>query len=138
MAKLKQTSAARLVAAVKKRGGEPRDPRDAAHEACHALDAKLTAKWTRDNIHEALEEYCEGDRGAMVYREIRARAVEMLVCQQLGIEYDLESWAHTCFMESMQVGHILLPSFEWLVARIKAASGMVTTRMMVKRIMALR
>lgn len=137
MAKAKKDPRVRIVEAVTKRGCSPRDVRDAAHEACHALDAKLEDKWTRDNVHEALKEFCNHDRGTMLYHEIRARAVEMLVCQQLGVEYDLQSWANTCFMESMKNG-ILPPSYEWLVDHIERQAKMMKTRLMVKRIMELR
>lgn len=74
----------------------------------------------------------------MLYYEIRARAVEMLVCQDLDIEYDLEEWTHTCFMEQVTVARIVPPSYEWLLERIKAAAGMLKTRLQVKRLLALR
>lgn len=130
-------AADRLLAAVRKRGGEPRDPRDAAHEACHALDAKLKGPWTRDNIHEALTKFC-GDRGVMLYHEIRARAVEMVVCQQLDIPYDVEQWASTCYLEQVSVARIAPPSFEWLLEQIKRQSTMAKTTLMAKRILGLR
>jgi len=40
-----------LIAIVVEKGGDARDVRDAAHEACHALMWGVKKKWTRENIH---------------------------------------------------------------------------------------
>jgi len=115
------TRAEQLVAGVRAKGSDARDPRDAAHEACHAIEWKVKRKWTRDNIHAGRPKL--RNRAFGVRDEITARAVEALVCAELGIEYDLEKWAMTCWMEMLKNEQISLPAGDFLPNAIKARMG---------------
>lgn len=90
---------ANVIAAVRRRGSTAADLRDAAHEACHALESDLRGKWTRERIHAKLT------RGAfsgmfLVESEIKARAVEQIVCKRLGVEIEApEEWARVALLE---------------------------------------
>ena len=75
------------------------DLRDAAHEACHALESDLRGKWTRDRIHTKLTRGVFS-RMFLVESEIKARAVEQIVCKRLGVETDpVDSWAAVALLE---------------------------------------
>jgi len=93
---------ARLIAAVRARGATPRDLRDAAHEAAHALRTGLDVPWTRDRIHDAVL-VAASEPSELLAAELEARAVELLVCRQLGEPYQLEHWAAVCLRESERV-----------------------------------
>lgn len=131
------TPAENLLATIRQRGTDARDLRDAAHEACHALDANVRGPWERERIHAKLEKIC-GDRGTMIYYELRARTVEQLVCEDFGLAYDAEKWAGVCYMETLKTMHVALPSVEWILGQIKAHHGRLATRRMVDRIKGLR
>lgn len=87
-----------IIAAIRKRGSDAIELRDAVHEAHHALFAGAR-KWDRDSIHRALRKF---PRWMQAADELMARAVEQLVCKQLGVEIDgIEKWAHVSVMEAM-------------------------------------
>jgi hypothetical protein len=109
-----------LLAAIVKRGVVSTSLRDAAHEACHALQWGVKRKWTRDNIHakKPKRHRLFGDIG--VRDEIVARAVEQIVCHQLGVDCgSVEHWAQVCWMETMKNERISLPSPMWLADQIR-------------------
>lgn len=106
-----------LVAAVRAKGSDARDVRDAAHEATHALRWKVRAPWTRDRIHDKAP--APRDASRKIREEIIARAVEALICAELGVEYDLPTWAMTCAMEQVKMEGIAVPSLDWLIDAIK-------------------
>lgn len=100
----KVTPAERVVMWARRYGVESTDLRFCAHEAYHALDVglPLTANgWDTDAIH-----YEIGERGPseVVTAEVEARAAEWLVCEALGVAYDVEHWAFVSFMESYKNG----------------------------------
>ncbi|HEY5553047.1 MAG TPA: hypothetical protein VIK52_14235 [Opitutaceae bacterium] len=94
---------ARLIALCERRGnGKPRDLRDAAHEAFHALTVNAR-NWDREKIHRALVR--KFDRAHLWIHEMHARAVEQLVCRHFGVECGtLESWVHVSVMEAIKTG----------------------------------
>lgn len=106
------TTTEAFVAAVRARGSDARDVRDAAHEAFHALHAGVPAgQLDRESIHSALMAMRRGDAAAS---EVHARAVERLVCEQLGAPYgDPETWVSLALMEAVKSG-VAYPSFQWL------------------------
>lgn len=107
-----------LVAIVRARGSDAEDPRDAAHEACHALEWGVTKKWTRNNIHAKKPRA----RAFGVSSEILARAVEQLVCRDLGVDCgSIEKWAAVCWMEMLKNEGIVLPTGDWLPDAVKQA-----------------
>lgn len=127
---------ARIVAAVRSRGSNASNLRDAAHEACHALDAKLRGRWERERLHSALERHC-GDHGTMIYYEMRARAVEALCCEQIEGNHDVQHWALICWMETIKTMRIELPSVQWIVEQITQHKKRSATICMAERIKAL-
>ena len=124
-----------VITAIHRRGSDASDIRDAAHEACHALDAKLHGKWERERIHRALTKHC-GDVGSMVYYEVRARAVERLVTEHFGVPYDRDHWLNVCYLETAKFG-VALPSFGWLVEQVDKHRERAVTLRMVENILAL-
>lgn len=127
------TPAEKLVAAVQARGSDADDPRDAAHEACHAIAWRVKKAWTRDNIHAKKPR----DRGFGVADEITARAVEQLVCADLKIDYDPQKWAMVCYMEMLKNEGIALPSGDWLPNAIQARAKTPMARRMADQVLAL-
>lgn len=112
-------TAEQLIAAVRSNGNDPRDLRDAAHEAHHALEAKVKrGKWDRETIHRAVMKM---GLGRAVQSEIMARAVEQIVCADLGVDCGtVEKWAMIACMEALK-SRVQVPGLDWMVARIKAA-----------------
>lgn len=105
---MNQTRADRLVTAIRARGSDAEDVRDAAHEACHALDVGLADGWDRESIHAALMRRSIPSK-ALVY-EVHARAVEQQVCRALRVPYDAKAWAHIAWMETLKNGGMLVPA----------------------------
>lgn len=132
---------ARLLNAIKARGYTPHeaaitlnDVRDAAHEACHALKWDVTKPWTRANIHAKSPERT----GVRIVHEVTARAVEQLVCADLGAPCDsIAKCAHNCFMELLFNERIRLPSGTWLEDRIREYMERAETLEMAARVLAL-
>ena len=96
-------TAAAVIAAARARGSNAADLRDAAHEACHALDAGLETGWDREAIHEALRR-----RHSVVVEffqaEVLARAVEQVVCADLGVDpgMSVEAAAMLAMLEAIK------------------------------------
>ena len=98
--------AAAFLEVVRARGNDARDVRDAAHEACHALQAGLEHEpsWDREVVHRALVR-ATGGRSLLVRAEILARAVEQLACRELGVDAgDVKHWAFLSGMEAIKFG----------------------------------
>lgn len=84
-----------LVNVVRSRGCyDASDPRDAAHEAFHALTVQLRGRWHRRAINEALKRHYLGNRGGIWVHELEARIVEREVSKRLGFKsgYSFEAW----------------------------------------------
>lgn len=98
-----------LIATVCAYGGKTDDLRDAAHEACHALELNVPAgQWDRDSIHEVVRRL---PKQRLAATEVRARAVEQLVCTMFGVDAgDIEFWACITVMEGVRGGLIMFPA----------------------------
>ena len=127
-------TAEQLVAVARSHGSDAADARDAAHEACHVVQWGVRGKWTRENIHRRAPRV----RGYGVADEIAARAVEALICQRLGIEYDLKKWTMVCWMEQLKNERISLPTGSWLEDRIREQMGKPATARLVEKVLALQ
>lgn len=130
------TDAERIVFAIRSRGSNAQDLRDAAHEACHALDVKLRGSWERERLHRALARHC-GDPGTMIYFEMRARAVEAVICEQIEGAHDLQKWVNVCLLETATTLGIALPSFDWAVDQVTKHKTRPATLRLVEQIKAL-
>lgn len=109
-----------LIDAINARGLTPpaKSLRDAAHEAHHALSVKLRGKWDRERTNRALE---RRGRGRMVADEIMARAVEQIVCTDLGVECGpVEKWAGVSCMEAIKNSRLSLP-YDMVLAGVQRA-----------------
>jgi hypothetical protein len=109
-----------LLNAIRRRGVVTSTLRDAAHEACHALQWDVKRKWTRDNIHAKKPKPHRIFGHTGVHDEIDARAVEQVVCQRLGVDCGpVEKWADICWMEMLKNERISLPMGDWLANQIR-------------------
>lgn len=113
-----------IIAAVQSRGSDAADLRDAAHEACHALETGIQISWDRDSVHAGI--WSAFERPADRFRsEVLARAVERIICGRFDVEYDPDKWLGLALMESVKNG-ISVPFETWktvvdLVAGSRAA-----------------
>jgi hypothetical protein len=100
--------AARVLAAVRARGSDATTLRDAAHEASHALEFNIR-KWDRTSIDRVVQR--RKVSRADISSEVLARAVEQLVCKELGVDPDgdVMRWALVTSMEALKFDRI---SFE--------------------------
>lgn len=114
------------MANVQARGSDATTVRDAAHEACHALDARAK-KWDRDSIHRALARRYRRPVDQVI-AEVRARAVERLVCERLGLAYDAAHWLHIAWLETFK-GGIQTPIDFWQGAVARALTAPATMDM---------
>jgi len=132
-------TAASIIEAVRDRGNDPRDFRDAVHEAAHALEARVPPPWDRERIHTYLVRSC-GTRdpvAALVDSEIRARSAEMHACRRYGIEYAVGHWALAACLETLTTMQACVP-LEIMVRRIQSGARRAETRRLVDRIEGLR
>lgn len=96
-------SAEAVIAAVRARGSDATDLRDAAHEAAHAFDGGAK-RWDRDSIHAALLRLPH-PRADMFRSEVLARTVEQIVCADLGVDCGtVEKWAGVAVREAAHYG----------------------------------
>lgn len=128
-------TAEQVIEAVRACGSDPRDLRDAAHEASHALDVGLEhGQWDRESIHSAV---MQRGRAFAVLSEIKARAVEQMVCADLGIDPgDVKRWALIACMEAVKNG-IALPGLDWFVERVTNTMQTPPARKMADRVLRL-
>lgn len=126
-----------FVEAIRRRGSDAGDVRDAAHEACHAVDLKIIeGTWDRVTIHEALElRYRE--TVDQVICEAQARAVEMLICDHFEEPYDLHNWAFISFMETSQRQNTQVP-VGFYESSIRLHAKLPKTLKLVEAVLALR
>ena len=106
----------KLITIVQQFGSDAQDVRDAAHEACHAIDCYVPeGDWDRETIHQhVLDKYLSA--GEWVAAEVFARAVEWRVCEKLSIPYDLDNWAMISFMETFKNMNLMTPADFWAPA----------------------
>ncbi len=100
----KERRAAAIIAAVVARGNrahETGDLRDAAHEAHHALSVGLSGSWDRERLNRAME---RKGPSYLLRSEVEARAVEQLVCADLGVDPggSVDRWALVSCMEAIK------------------------------------
>lgn len=138
---MKSTSAAKqndLLTIVRDRGSDARDLRDAAHEACHALDVRLAPPWTRNRIHDAITDVCDNEPETaseqLIGFELKARAVEHVICVRQGVEHSLTAWSNTMWMETASSLGIFIPRPEALPGMIESLTRTSAVRAMVARL----
>lgn len=114
-----------IIAAVRSRGSDADDLRDAAHEAYHALRAGVRpGRWGRESIHRAI---LRGKRSGflsprhdLASHEIGARAVEQIVCARFSVHCGaIESWAHISWMEAHKSRVLMFPPDGWIAERVR-------------------
>lgn len=107
-------TAEQIILAIRARGSDATDLRDAAHEAHHAIEAGIPeGKWDRDTISRAVK---RKGRSWAAASEVKARAVEQVVCMRLGVpagRHPLEQWVLVSCMEAMKFRE---PFLEYTVA----------------------
>ena len=140
--------AAAIVRAVQRYGSDADHLRDAAHEACHALEVDVPrGHWGRETIHEAIMSSYK-KRSSAVTRsfqlakiisfEITARAVERIVCEKFSIDIgDPEYWAGIACIEAVKVVGVQIPSVDWFLAQVKKAESTDRVKKLIERIVAL-
>lgn len=109
-----------VVAAVRARGSDASDLRDAIHEAHHAVRAGVRRPWRRERIHAKLLRLpmvLVVGPAALIVEEATARAVERLACEQFGIPYDVSKWAMMASMETTETLGIGL-DLDWWMSHI--------------------
>ncbi len=94
-----------LVALCKAHGNNASDVRDAAHEIYHAqaIAEQDWTDWDREVVHAHL--VGQFARAELWLHELKARAVEQLVCKHF--DYDcgpLSKWVHISAMEAIKFG----------------------------------
>lgn len=131
------TIARRIVAAVRARGSDAEDLRDAAHEAVHGLLGDL-ASWNRSAIHHSLAERLgPKSRVGLVSEEITARAVEAIVCERLGEKHDLAACALVTLMEADSIGFRIPWSPAEFADAVRVRVADAETRALADRVIAL-
>lgn len=106
-----------IVAWARSMGSAADTVRDAAHEASHALEFGCV-RWDRRSVDEAA--FAPRNRSLLVTSEIDARAVERIVCEELGLTYEPLRWAEICLLEQAKLG--LYRAFPPTAATLVAAA----------------
>jgi hypothetical protein len=124
-------TAERVLAAVRARGSDARDVRDAAHEASHALQFRLP-NWNRTLIDLHMHRVRPAAR---VRSEVIARAVEQLVCERVGFPYDPAEFISVALLEmAMTFRDVEAPTTTVFTASVREALAMPTVRRLVDKI----
>ena len=129
-----------LLAAIRARGCDATDLRDAAHEAHHALTHGIKGKWTRKAVDRAVQKSWPGRRGypMRLAEEIDARAVEQIVCADLGVEcWPVDKAVGIMIMECISVDRVGGLDFDPLVAAVKRRMASPSCRRYADRVIAL-
>ena len=102
------TPAEKIITYVRKMGSDATSLRDASHEAHHALNAGLVKRWDRTTIDHAIMRKVRSIKGR-IDEEIMARAVEQIVCADLGVECEsIEACATTAILEACHYRQVFL------------------------------
>ncbi len=124
-----------IIAAVNAQGSNATDLRDAAHEACHALQLGLFRDWSRLAIHKRLRGLRSAKRMSI---EIVARAVEQIVCQRMGEKtWSIEETAVITLLEAAKDGDAPEFSLAELVLAIQETMQKHTALELAERVIAL-
>lgn len=128
---------AAVIAAVRARGNDALDLRDATHEACHALDAGLETGWTREAIHQALRRK-HSAVAELFQAEVLARAVEQIACADLGVDpgTSVEGGAIIATFEAIKSG-LPYTDPDTFVRIVKVTMGSARARAMVESVLSL-
>lgn len=129
----------RLILAIRARGSDASDLRDAAHEACHALEFDVPeGSWDRESIDKVVQRRNrKRDRSSAWASEILARAVEQLVCADLGVEcWSVEKCVGVACMEAIKLDRINY-DFDLFVRLVQLRMASVEAREMANRVEAL-
>ena len=89
-----------ILDAVRQRGSNAHDLRDAAHEATHGLELILP-RWDRRIVDRALMRMRPDVR---MRHEVTARAVEAVVCDRFGEEHSVDHFAMVTAIEALKAG----------------------------------
>lgn len=134
------TRADDLIAAIRARGCNATDLRDAAHEAHHALAHVKRGKWTRTAIDKAVAKAWPGRRNysMRLAEEIDARAVEQIVCADLDVEcWPVDKAVGIMIMECISIDRVGGLEFDPLVAAVKRRMSSPKCREYADRVIAL-
>ena len=111
-----------LIAAIRARGSDARDLRDAAHEAHHAILHVKRGPWTRAAIDKAVQ---TAYRKSFSYsfklcEEIDARAVEQVVCADLGVAcWTVKHAAMVMIMECIKIDRVAGLELDQIVTSVR-------------------
>jgi hypothetical protein len=139
-------TADKLVEILKSKGCQPErqrglhELRDAVHETVHVLQSR-SKTYEREALHEALLKAAGDDRMHMsnlLRFELQARAVEMLACQKFGIEYDLDHWAFTMWLETSKSFRVDIGDIETVKDSILIVSRGFETKLLFDRVLRMR
>jgi hypothetical protein len=138
----------KLLEAIQARGCDATDLRDAAHEAHHALFVKLSSRWGRERIHQALLR--KATRAAIAMRglvtrpealaatltsyELDARAVEWLICERYRVPYETEKWLDIMWWETAKNMSIHLPAIHVLIDEVTRRKKSVFVKLYADRV----
>lgn len=119
-------TAADIIAAVRACGSDATDLRDAAHEAHHAIEAGVPAgQWDRETIHAAVMAM---GRGKAAASEVMARAVEQIVCADLGVDCGaVEKWSFWACLEAVKSG-TTFPGPTWFANAVRTVMATPSAR----------
>lgn len=114
-----------VTAWVRSMGSDTNNVRDAAHEASHALEFGCL-RWDRRSVDVAA--FAPRHRSLLVSSEIEARAVERIVCEELGLSYEPLVWADICLLEQAGLGlyRAFPPTAKAMVAAIESFMARAT------------
>jgi hypothetical protein len=85
-----------VIAVIRSKGSDTDNVRDAAHEASHAIQHRLR-RWDRRLVDLHMGRMRPRPR---LRSEAIARAVEQLVCRELGVPYEPKEWHRTAVLEA--------------------------------------
>lgn len=124
-----------IVAAVRARGSDTDNLRDAAHEAHHAIEAGVPeGQWDRESIHVAVMAM---GRGKAAASEVMARAIEQIVCADLGVDCgEIEKWALKACFEAVKSG-VAFPGPTWFANAVRVVMGTASARAAADAVLAL-
>lgn len=137
----------RLLAAVSSRGNDAIDIRDAAHEACHGIQARHRGSWERESLHRGLLQRSRKSILAeltysyapLIAWELDARAVEQIVCAKLAVVcWSIKTTSDITFHETLHHFKIRLPSIGWIEEQVTQRLERPALQRMADRVLALR
>lgn len=109
-------TAADVVMAVRDRGSNAEDIRDAVHEAYHGVTASAE-RWDRQSVHDAVARcIAPALRGR---NELEARAAEWAACDRFGVDYAVGEWAALACLEAAR-DNVWFPTHAEAVSRIRS------------------